>query len=70
MSLRRPINLRLHRVKFAFFGADFVQKRAKQTQVRGLFCAGWTGMPSRGAGVTYVDAAPSGTLFYKHTAVF
>ena len=26
MSLRRPINLRLDRVKFAFFGVDFVPK--------------------------------------------
>ena len=26
MSLRRPINLRLHRVKFAFFGGVFGSK--------------------------------------------
>ena len=64
MSLRRPINLRLDRVKFAFFGAVLGQKCARQTQVRGLLCAGWARMPGRGAGITYVDAAPSKTLLH------
>ena len=49
-------------MKSAIFGDDFVENEPDGPRCGAYLCAGGAGMPGRGAGDTYVDAAPSGTL--------